>query len=108
MPLPLPGGGFGTFDELFEAVTLSATSALPRYPIVLWGSWYWKGLFDWLTGPASAQGKISSRHLALMRLTDDIDDAVAHLCAARVVPGSRDVAAGTEAGRRPGRTERLP
>lgn len=114
----LPGGFVGTFDELFEAVTLSATSALPRYPIVLVGTWYWKGLFDWLTGPAGAQGKISPRHLALMRLTDDIDAAVAHLRAVGVVPGTRDVTGGAGArspgrspdhspGSFPGRTERL-
>lgn len=69
-------GGFGTLDELFEAVTLVQTQKVTSFPIVLVGSAYWGGLLDWLRGTAAAAGTISERDLALLTLTDDPAEAV--------------------------------
>ena len=54
-------GGFGTFDELFEALTLVQTQKVTSFPIVLIGTAYWSGLVDWLRGTVLADGKISAR-----------------------------------------------
>ena len=70
-------GGFGTLDELFEALTLSQTGKVTTFPIVLFGSQYWGGLIDWLRETMLADGKISEGDLELVRVTDDVDDAVA-------------------------------
>ncbi|MCW2785833.1 MAG: family Rossman fold protein [Marmoricola sp.] len=70
-------GGLGTFDELFEALTLAQTQKVTSFPVVLIGVDYWSGLFDWLRGTVLADGKISEADLAMMTLTDDIDEAVA-------------------------------
>jgi uncharacterized protein (TIGR00730 family) len=77
-------GGFGTFDELFEALTLVQTQKVTSFPIVLIGTAYWSGLLDWLRSAALAQGTINERDLELVSLTDDIDDAVAQIVASRV------------------------
>jgi uncharacterized protein (TIGR00730 family) len=69
-------GGFGTFDELFEALTLVQTHKVTGFPIVLIGTAYWRGLLDWLGGPVLDQGTISSHDLDLIRLTDDPVEAV--------------------------------
>jgi uncharacterized protein (TIGR00730 family) len=70
-------GGFGTFDELFEALTLVQTQKVTRFPIVLFGSEYWGGLVDWLKNTLIAQGKASEKDLLLFHVTDDVDEAVA-------------------------------
>ncbi len=70
-------GGFGTLDELFEAVTLVQTQKVTSFPIVLLGTDYWGGLFDWLRGTAAEAGTIGARDLELLTLTDDVDEAVA-------------------------------
>jgi uncharacterized protein (TIGR00730 family) len=70
-------GGFGTLDELFEALTLIQTGKTEMFPVVLVGSAYWSGLLDWLRAEALAGGKISSADLALIRLTDDPAEAAA-------------------------------
>ncbi len=70
-------GGFGTLDELFEAVTLVQTNKVTSFPIVLFGSDYWGGLLDWLGTSAVSAGTISGRDLGLLTLTDDVDTAVA-------------------------------
>ncbi len=70
-------GGFGTLDELFEAVTLVQTQKVTSFPIVLLGTDYWSGLLDWLRGPARAAGTVSETDLGLLHLTDDVDEAVA-------------------------------
>ena len=80
--LVLPGG-FGTLDELFEALTLVQTGKVTRFPIVLVGVDYWSGLFDWLRGTVLADGKIRERDLQMVTLTDDLDEAVAQMVAAR-------------------------
>src|SRR3954470_12442560 len=69
-------GGFGTLDELFEAVTLVQTRKVTRFPIVLMGTSYWGGLLDWLRQTAAAAGTISPVDIDLLHLTDDVDEAV--------------------------------
>ncbi len=69
-------GGFGTFDELFEALTLVQTHKVTEFPIILLGSDYWAGLLDWLRGPVLSRGTISAVDLELLRVTDDADEAV--------------------------------
>jgi len=64
-------GGFGTFDELFEALTLVQTKKVTSFPIVLVGTDYWSGLLDWLRDQAVATGTISPEDLDLVQLTDD-------------------------------------
>jgi len=70
-------GGFGTFDELFESLTLVQTRTITRFPIVLFGHAYWDGLMDWLRDVVVADGKISESDLDLITVTDDIDEALA-------------------------------
>jgi uncharacterized protein (TIGR00730 family) len=69
-------GGFGTFDELFEALCLVQTKKVTKFPVVLLGSEYWQGLYDWIAGPVLKSGKISEKDLDLLHVTDDVDDAV--------------------------------
>nr|WP_245588669.1 TIGR00730 family Rossman fold protein [Actinoalloteichus caeruleus] len=69
-------GGFGTLDELFEALTLVQTKKVTKFPVVLFGRRYWQGLYDWLRDSVQGGGKIGVPDLALLHLTDDIDDAV--------------------------------
>jgi uncharacterized protein (TIGR00730 family) len=76
-------GGLGTLDELFEALTLVQTQKVTRFPIALVGTDYWSGLIGWLRDTALADGKISQADLDMMVVTDDIDEAVALMTAAR-------------------------
>jgi uncharacterized protein (TIGR00730 family) len=76
-------GGMGTFDELFEALTLVQTRKVTSFPLVLVGSEYWSGLLDWLRGTVLAQRKIAASDLDLLHVTDDIDEAVALMVASR-------------------------
>ena len=69
-------GGLGTFDELFEALTLRQTGKITSFPVVLVGTSYWRGLLDWLRDTVVAEGKISAADLDALHLTDDVDDAV--------------------------------
>lgn len=69
-------GGFGTLDELFEALTLIQTKKIEFFPIVLFGKEYWGGLLDWLKKTAVSLGTISESDLDIFHLTDDVDDAV--------------------------------
>ena len=75
-------GGFGTLDELFEAITLVQTGKVTSFPIVLIGVDYWSGMLDWLRDQALAHGTISPEDLDLLHLTDDPDEAVAIVAAA--------------------------
>ncbi|MFF4171368.1 TIGR00730 family Rossman fold protein [Streptomyces sp. NPDC001744] len=70
-------GGLGTLDELFEALTLVQTRKVTRFPIVLFGTEYWKGLVDWLRDSVVAGGKAAEQDLLLFHVTDDVDEAVA-------------------------------
>jgi hypothetical protein len=68
-------GGFGTQDELFEALTLIQTGKIYQFPVILFGRHYWAGLVRWLTSRMAAEGKISPGDLDLMLLTDDPAEA---------------------------------
>jgi len=73
-------GGFGTLDELFEALTLIQTRKVDRVPIVLVGTEYWGGLIDWLKNTMlEQQGNISKADLDLWKITDDADAAVRYI-----------------------------
>ena len=63
-------GGFGTLDELFEALTLIQTRKIRNFPVVLYGSSYWQGMIDWIKGPVLSEGKISAEDLRRLHLTD--------------------------------------
>jgi uncharacterized protein (TIGR00730 family) len=69
-------GGFGTLDELFEALTLVQTSKVTRFPVVLMGRDYWSGLLTWLWSTMATSGRISTRDLDLVHVTDDPMEAV--------------------------------
>lgn len=68
-------GGFGTLDELFEAITLIQTGKIYRFPVILFGRHYWAGLLRWLQSRALAERKISPGDIDLMILTDDPAEA---------------------------------
>jgi uncharacterized protein (TIGR00730 family) len=69
-------GGFGTLDELFEAVTLVQTGKITKFPIVLVGSEYWRGLQEWIIGTLLAEGKISPGDPDLFKVVDDPAEVV--------------------------------
>jgi len=69
-------GGFGTLDELFEAVTLVQTRKVTSFPLVLMGTAYWGGLLDWLRQTAETTGTISPADIDLLHVTDDVEEAV--------------------------------
>jgi len=76
-------GGFGTLDELFEALTLIQTEKIKHFPLVLFGAEYWRGLVGWLRETAVAGGKIDPDDLDIFTLTDDPAQAVAAVARAR-------------------------
>ncbi len=90
-------GGFGTFDELFEALTLVQTGKVTRFPIVLMGSDYWSGLLAWLRDTVAARGMIAGADIDLVHLTDDVDEAVQIIRSA----SQERAAAAARAARRP-------
>jgi uncharacterized protein (TIGR00730 family) len=69
-------GGFGTLDELFEALTLIQTRKVRNFPVVLVGKEYWKGLLDWISDTLLAREAIDKADLALLQITDDPDEVV--------------------------------
>jgi uncharacterized protein (TIGR00730 family) len=69
-------GGFGTMDELFEALTLIQTRKIRNFPVVLFGSQYWRGLLSWITSTMLNEKNINSEDLGLIHLTDSPKDAV--------------------------------
>jgi uncharacterized protein (TIGR00730 family) len=70
-------GGFGTLDELFESLTLIQTDKVREFPVSLIGVDYWQGLLDWIAARPLAEAKISPEDVKLLRVTDDVDEAVA-------------------------------
>jgi uncharacterized protein (TIGR00730 family) len=95
-------GGLGTFDELFEALTLVQTQKVTSFPVVLIGRDYWCGLLDWIRDTVLANGNISPKDLDLVQVTDDVDEVVATMVAARAEHGS---APGSGGGPSPDRPE---
>lgn len=69
-------GGFGTLDELFEALTLIQTKKIRDFPVVMFGSRYWGGLMDWIREFAMKENKVSEADLALLHLTDSPAEVV--------------------------------
>jgi predicted Rossmann-fold nucleotide-binding protein len=66
-------------DELFEALTLIQTSKVRNFPVVLYGSDYWRGLLDWIDGTMLPQGKIATEDIGLMHVTDDPQEVADHI-----------------------------
>ena len=81
-------GGFGTLDELFEAVTLVQTRKVTSFPLVLMGTAYWGGLLTWLRETAAASGTITAADIDLLHVTDDVQEAVSI-----IARGDNDMAA---------------
>jgi uncharacterized protein (TIGR00730 family) len=69
-------GGFGTLDEIFEALVLKQTRKIHDFPVILFGTAYWEGLLDWFAEQLLANKMISKRDLKLFTVTDDIDEVV--------------------------------
>ncbi|MGB5607833.1 TIGR00730 family Rossman fold protein, partial [Eudoraea sp.] len=69
-------GGFGTLDELFEAITLIQTNKIGKFPIILVGASFWKGLMDWIKGTMLNAGNISKTDLDLIRIVDTEEEVV--------------------------------
>ena len=69
-------GGFGTMDELFEAITLIQTRRIKSFPIILVGSDYWKGLIDWIKDSMLETGKIEEKDLFIINQIDEVDEIV--------------------------------
>ncbi len=76
-------GGYGTLDELFEALTLIQTGKVKHFPVILFGSAYWAGLVDWLTRTVAEERKINPTDLLLFRVTDDPAEAARIVIEAR-------------------------
>ena len=74
-------GGYGTVDELFEALTLIQTGKILHFPVVLYGTEYWSPMTDWLRHTMLAEGKINERELELLLVTDDPEEVVSHCLA---------------------------
>jgi len=71
-------GGYGTLDELFEALTLAQTRKVTQFPVVLYGTAYWSGLLDWLRGAVLEEGAIAAPDVDRLIVTDDVDEVVGH------------------------------
>jgi uncharacterized protein (TIGR00730 family) len=69
-------GGFGTLDELFEALTLIQTNKISRFPVVMVGKDYWGGMVDWIKHRMVEEGTISESDLDLFVLTDSVDEVI--------------------------------
>jgi uncharacterized protein (TIGR00730 family) len=69
-------GGYGTLDEVFEALNLKRTHRIEPFPVILLGSRYWQGLRDWLRGQAVAEGTLSLEDVALLEILDDPEAVV--------------------------------
>ena len=69
-------GGFGTMDELFEALTLIQTKKIKAFPLILMGSDYWRGLIDWLKNTMMQEGKINPVDMELIQIVDEPEEVV--------------------------------
>ncbi|HEX6508524.1 MAG TPA: TIGR00730 family Rossman fold protein [Chloroflexota bacterium] len=97
-------GGFGTLDELFEALTLIQTGKLRHFPVILYGSDYWNGLLSWMRDTMVAHHNINAEDIDLLHVTDSIDEAVARIIASHSGRAGVDAARGAA----PGHAARLP
>jgi uncharacterized protein (TIGR00730 family) len=88
-------GGFGTMDELFEALTLVQTRKVNQFPVVLMGAAFWAPLLDWVRGTLAEGGYISPGDLELLHVTDDVDEAVRIIEAADASRPDRQLPAAT-------------
>jgi uncharacterized protein (TIGR00730 family) len=75
-------GGYGTLDELFEALTLIQTGKVRQFPVVLFGAAYWSGLLDWMRQQLAAAGRVSPGDPDLLRVTDSTEEACAWMAEA--------------------------
>ena len=90
-------GGFGTMDELFEALTLVQTHKVNQFPVVLVGTAYWSGLLTWLRESMLGAGYLSPGDLDLVHVTDDVEEALAVIAAAEALrPDPEPVSTGRE------------
>jgi len=89
-------GGFGTLDELFEALTLVQTRKVTRFPVILFGSEYWSGLVEWIRTTLAGTGTINAADLDLITVTDDIDEVMAVIQAADAARRSGDGGGGMQ------------
>lgn len=85
-------GGFGTLDELFEAVTLVQTLKQPPAPIILVGSTFWSGLMDWINDQLVGNGTVSPFDADLITVTDDLDEVIQLIQEAILIEPSREPA----------------
>jgi uncharacterized protein (TIGR00730 family) len=69
-------GGFGTFDELFEALTLIQTKKIRNFPVILFDSNYWRGLLDWFQQQVLPGGKIGNNDMRIFHLTDSPQEVI--------------------------------
>ncbi|HEX4456140.1 MAG TPA: TIGR00730 family Rossman fold protein [Kofleriaceae bacterium] len=76
-------GGYGTLDELLEAIELIQTGKISHFPVVLYGAKYWSGLVDWLRGTVLDHGNIAEADLQLLQIVDSAEEAAAAVLAAR-------------------------
>jgi uncharacterized protein (TIGR00730 family) len=79
-------GGYGTLDELFEALTLRQTRKITDFPVVLLGESYWSGLKNWLSEHVLASGMVNEEDIDELVVTDDIDEAVKIMASANRAP----------------------
>jgi uncharacterized protein (TIGR00730 family) len=93
-------GGYGTLDELFEALTLIQTRKVQDFPVILMGTDYWRGMIDWIRTSLLAEAAINPEDVDLLRLTDDPDEAIRIIrayqrtnreAADKVVPGTKPI-----------------
>ena len=89
-------GGFGTLDELFEALTLIQTGKVEHFPVVLYGTDYWNGLLDWIRERPLYEAKISPEDLDLLTVTNDVEEACAVIVKARKDREAREARAAEE------------
>ena len=85
-------GGFGTMDELFEALTLVQTGKVTRFPVVLMGVGYWHGLLEWMRNTMASRGMISASDLEMLLVTDDVNEAVKHILESDLSPPRGEMA----------------
>ena len=89
-------GGFGTLDELFEALTLVQTRKVTRFPVILFGSEYWSGLVAWIRDTLAQTGTINAADLDLFTVTDDVAEVVSVIQAADTARRSGDGGGGMQ------------